>query len=121
MNATWIVIQSKEHLEKVTRHGKVMVGFGASWCHNSQQLEHTLRSSVGEMNDITVAWVDATQVDGAGHRFGIFSVPALVTFSDGVPTEYRSGNIPKIEIQQLYQHNQQPDWEEDRGMEYLSP
>lgn len=100
-----VIIDGPERFEEVLEtYEVVIVDFHAEWCGPCKQQEPILES-IASTTDAVVAKVDIDQHQGIAQSHGVRSVPTLILFADGEPTErlvgVQSAPILKEHIEQL--------------------
>ncbi|MCJ7512569.1 MAG: thioredoxin [Anaerolineales bacterium] len=77
----------------------VLVDFGAAWCHPCRQLDPIVEELAGEwQGKAKIVKLDIDANLGTTTRFGVMSVPTLILFVAGEPTERSSGYQPKKKV-----------------------
>ncbi len=66
----------------------VLVDFTATWCGPCQRLAPIIEELAGEYRDkVKVGKIDIDQSSEIAGRYGIMSVPTVISFRDGKPLE----------------------------------
>ncbi len=74
----------------------VLVDFTATWCGPCQRLAPIIEELAGEYRDkVKIGKLDIDQNQEIASRFGIMSVPTVISFRDGNPQETMVGLNPK--------------------------
>jgi len=77
----------------------VLVDFWADWCQPCKMVEPHLKAIAEEMPDkIRIIKVDMDESPEIVGRFGVFSIPTMVLFSEGVEKIRLVGARPKEAI-----------------------
>lgn len=94
------IINSNEFVENVENtKGVVVVDFFATWCGPCKMLAPVFEGVSNEMGD--KAEFFKINVDESGRiaqKYGIYAVPTMIIFKDGVPVENLAGFMPKENI-----------------------
>lgn len=75
----------------------VLVDFWASWCGPCRSMAPDLEAVAREYADdesVVIAKVDVEDQRGLAERFGVMSLPTLMTFRGGVPVDRYVGATP---------------------------
>ena len=89
-----------ENFNETVSEGKCLVDFWAAWCGPCKMLAPTIER-IGEKYDGTVK-VCKVNVDEQGElaaRFGIMSIPTVVTFSEGKEIGRSVGLVQQAELE----------------------
>jgi len=74
----------------------VLVDFWAEWCGPCHAVSPILEKIVEERNgDLKLVKVNIDEEQELARRYGIMSIPAMIIFRDGEPTEAAVGAMPK--------------------------
>lgn len=75
----------EDSLESVFQENKTtVVDFHATWCSPCQVLDPILADLAKEVPDVSFVKADVEQCPILASKFGIYSVPTIVIFQDGI-------------------------------------
>ncbi len=95
-------ITSADFEEVVLKSTKpVLVDFNATWCGPCRMLKPTLEQVAAERPDVTVVGIDVDDNSDLAGEYGVFSIPCLVLFKDGMEADRSVGLVPKEAILDL--------------------
>lgn len=95
-------ITSADFEEVVLKSTKpVLVDFNATWCGPCRMLKPTLEQVAAERTDVTVVGIDVDDNSDLAGEYGVFSIPCLVLFKDGMEADRSVGLVPKEAILDL--------------------
>lgn len=83
----------------VVEAGTVIVDFYATWCGPCRQLAPVLESIADEHPELSVVKMDIDQNRETAQRFGVMSVPTIVTFVNGEVKNTVVGAKPKTVLE----------------------
>jgi thioredoxin 1 len=87
---------------EVLRSGKlVLVDFYADWCGPCRKLSPTLEAVARETPRAKIVKVNIDEDPGLAAKYGISSIPTLITFRNGRPVAGRVGLATKPQLQAL--------------------
>ena len=79
----------------------VLVDFNATWCGPCRMLKPTLEAVAAERTDVDVIGVDIDENSDLAEEYGIYSIPCLILFKNGMEAERSVGLIPKERVLEL--------------------
>lgn len=83
---------TEENFDAVTGEGRSLVDFWATWCGPCRMQAPILEQLDGELEGrVKICKVDIDEQPELASRFGIMSIPTLVTIEDGEVLEMRVG------------------------------
>lgn len=83
---------TEENFDAVTGEGMSLVDFWATWCGPCRMQAPILEQLDGELEgSVKICKVDIDEQPELARRFGIMSIPTLVTIEDGEVLEMRVG------------------------------
>lgn len=78
--------------------GKVVVYFSASWCGPCKVLSPVYDQVSNELEDIKFIKIDIDDQEQLAQKFGIMSIPTLITFENGSKKAIWNGSIEKQKL-----------------------
>ena len=79
----------------------VLVDFNATWCGPCRMLKPTLEQLAAERSDVEIVGVDIDENMDLAEEYGVFSIPCLVLFKDGLEADRSVGLVPKESVEAL--------------------
>jgi len=77
----------------------VIVDFYATWCGPCRQVQPVLESIAQAHPEVSVVKMDIDANRETAHRYGVLSVPTIMTFVDGVVKNTVMGAKPKTVLE----------------------
>ncbi len=85
----------KENLSDLTKNGKVLVDFYATWCGPCQMLGQVLEEIDNDRADFEIVKVNVDTHKDIAQSFGIMSIPTIVYYNNGKIIKQQLGFVPK--------------------------
>lgn len=82
---------TKDNFDSFVAEGNVIVDFWASWCGPCRMQAPILESFAAANADVKAGKVNVDEEPELARRFGIMSIPTLISFKDGKQTVTRVG------------------------------
>ena len=76
----------------------VLIDFWATWCGPCQMVGPIVEEIANENPDLKVCKIDIDEVPELAQKFGVMSIPTLVTVKEGIETNRTLGAQPKESI-----------------------
>ena len=86
-------VETMEELKAEIAKGDVLLDFFATWCGPCSMLAPVIEDLDKEM-DIKVIKVDVDELPAIAQKFRVMSIPTLVLFKDGKPSNVATGYMP---------------------------
>ena len=96
-----IIKNTAEYDETLKNNKSVFVDFYADWCGPCKMLGPVVEQLAGENSDVTFIKVNVDDNPEVAERYGIMSIPTLISFKDGVQAAATVGFQPKEELLKL--------------------
>ena len=91
--------ESLEEFKELTKEGKVLVDFFATWCGPCRMLGPVLEElDANESFKVQIIKVDVDDLGELAAMFGIQSIPTLIYFENGQPVRKNVGFMRKDQI-----------------------
>ena len=95
-------ITSADFESVVLKAGKpVLVDFNATWCGPCRMLKPTLEAVAAERPDVEIVGIDVDENQDLAEEYGVYSIPCLILFKDGMEADRSVGLVPKEAIEGL--------------------
>lgn len=87
-----VIHLTKDNFDASIAEGKALVDFWATWCGPCRMQAPILEQLDAELGgNVKVCKVDVDEQPELAKRFGVFSIPTLISFADGNQIEKRVG------------------------------
>ena len=93
-----VISESEFEAEVLKSPQPVLVDFSASWCPPCRALAPVI-DEISESGMIKVVKMDVDEAKTVASKYRIFSVPTLMIFKDGKPSDSRVGFASKETLQ----------------------
>lgn len=94
-----IIITSENFNQEVLKSDKpVLVDFWADWCGPCRMLSPTIEQIANNYPNIKVGKVNVDEQPALANQFNIMSIPTLIVFKNGQPTQVTNGVKSEKEI-----------------------
>jgi thioredoxin 1 len=87
--------------EVVKSEKPVLVDFFATWCGPCKMLSPVIEEIAKERTDIKVFKVDVDEQGELASKFGVYSIPTIISFSGGKQNKKAVGYLPKASLLKL--------------------
>ena len=81
--------------------GTVLVDFYADWCGPCKMMAPVVEKVAEAHPEVKVAKVDVDDQMGLAQKFGVMSIPTLITFKNGVQSEKSVGAISQTQVESM--------------------
>ena len=96
-------VKTMAELDAVTKSGKVLVDFWATWCGPCMMMGERIAAELEPaMPDLTVVKVNVDEAPDVAASFGIMSIPALFCYKDGAKVAEFVGVTPVADIRAAF-------------------
>ena len=86
--------------EKVLNSDKpVVVDFWAEWCGPCKQIAPALEEISDAHDGVTIAKVNIDENPDLAAQYGVRSIPTLIAFKGGEPSDMKVGAVPKSSLE----------------------
>lgn len=93
---------TKDNFDSVTSSGLVLVDFWATWCGPCRMQAPVLDDLDAELEGkVKICKVDVDENPDIARRFGVMSIPTLISFKDGQQLDKRIGLQSREELVQM--------------------
>ena len=77
----------------------VVVDFWAEWCGPCKQIAPALEEISEEQPGVTIAKLNIDENQELAAKYGVRSIPTLIAFKNGEPTDMKVGAVPKSSLE----------------------
>ena len=84
-----------ENFEETIKEGITLVDFWAEWCGPCKMLGPVLEKVAEELPNVKIAKLNVDENPVMSAKFGIRSIPTMITFKDGEMVDSIMGALPK--------------------------
>ena len=77
----------------------VVVDFWAEWCGPCKQIAPALEEISEEHPGVTIAKLNIDENQELAARYGVRSIPTLISFKGGEPADMKIGAVPKSSLE----------------------
>ena len=77
----------------------VVVDFWAEWCGPCKQIAPALEEISEEHPGVTIAKLNIDENQELAAKYGVRSIPTLIAFKGGEPTDMKVGAVPKSSLE----------------------
>ena len=91
---------TKEQLQDIlaNEHTTVLVDFYADWCNPCKVIAPMLDEIAHERDDILVCKINVEENPDIASKYGVKSIPTLISFRNGDVYKRVTGSVPKVNI-----------------------
>lgn len=96
------IIQDAQEFDKLlNENSKVLVDFYADWCGPCQMVGPILDELSKEVKDVCFMKVNVDKLPDLAQRYGVMSIPTLLTFKDAKLQEINIGFKQREELESI--------------------
>ncbi|MFA6796464.1 MAG: thioredoxin [Bacilli bacterium] len=89
-------IQSVEEFDALlAQGGKIVVDFFATWCGPCKMMGRVIEDVQNDYPDVNFVKVDVDQLPSIAQRYGVYSIPQINIFANGVEVNKLIGSRPQ--------------------------
>lgn len=96
------ILNREEEFKNLTKEGRWLVDFNATWCGPCRMLEPVLEEISKQYN---VLKVDVDQFPNLAASFGVMSIPTLIVFENAEQKKISVGYKPYEEIENMLKND----------------
>lgn len=89
---------TNSNFDESIANGTVLVDFWAPWCAPCRMLGPVIEEIAAEKPEVTVAKVNIDDEPELAQRFGVMSIPTVISFKGGKQEAQSVGLVPKERI-----------------------
>lgn len=82
-----IVNATSENFEELIKEEGAVIEFWAPWCGYCKRLAPVLKQMAQEYEELSLAQVNIDDEDALAQRYGIETIPSILVFHDGKPSD----------------------------------
>ena len=95
-------IESVEQFEELLKNKKVVLDFYADWCGPCRMLSPILEDLADQYGEeVAIAKLNVDRVGEVAQKFGVYTIPTVIFFKDGVVKETLVGYRPKAHFEKI--------------------
>lgn len=87
-------VKTNEFDNIINSHKIVFVDFYADWCGPCKMLAPSVEKLANEHEEVQVVKINVDEEPSLAMKFGVQSIPTLITFKDGQPVNRQLGFMP---------------------------
>ena len=96
-----IEIESVEQFEEISKEGKVLIDFWASWCAPCRMMLPVIDELAQENADVTFLKVNVDKVSELASRYGVRSIPQFSFLINGEEAQKKLGANSQNQLQDI--------------------
>ncbi|WP_425379752.1 thioredoxin [Spiroplasma endosymbiont of Stenodema calcarata] len=94
-------IKTVDEFENVIAESKLtLVDFYADWCGPCKMIAPVINELAKERSDVNFIKINVDELQDLAQKYGILSIPTLITFQNGNELKRKTGFVPRNEIEQ---------------------
>ncbi|MCD8029159.1 MAG: thioredoxin [Erysipelotrichaceae bacterium] len=87
-------VKTNEFDSVINNYKLVFVDFYADWCGPCKMLAPSVEKLANEHEEVQVVKINVDEEPSLAMKFGVQSIPTLITFKDGQPVNRQLGFMP---------------------------